>query len=282
MTTIAAFFDLDGTIMPASSLERRYLGYLAWRGDLKRRQWLRAAARMLPLALRANRSWETRDAGEAEWPVLAANNKAYLTGVPCWTIRAFCAWLRQYPVALLPDARRRMAWHIEQGHAVFLVTGTLAPLAEAIARVIHPTVEALATQIESANEHCTGNVTGRAMAGIEKSRAMARLAATRHWHLQNCFAYGDSWADRWMLARVGHAVAVNPSAKLAKLAQQNGWPIARWPQEPAPAKQNAFAPADARFLQRLQETAQRNGYAAQVLRGPAQPGKEAHGIHTAG
>jgi len=260
--TIAAFFDLDGTVLPEPSLERRYLQYLAWRGESPRTGWLRAALRMVPLALRAHRSWETRDAGEAEWAVLTANNKAYLAGVPCETLPRFCSWLEQYPLPLLPDARRRMAWHIAQGHAVCLVTGSPAPLAEAVARQIHPTVEVLATKLEAASDHWTGNTLGPAMAGITKSRAIAQLAAARRWHLLNCFAYGNSWADRWMLGRVGHAVAVNPSRKLENLARKYGWPIARWNEAlAAPASTEPESGADARFLKRLHETAKRNGYA---------------------
>ena len=275
--TTAAFFDLDGTILPAPSLERRFLRYLAWRGDLRALGWLRAAARALPLAVRANWSWETRDAGEAEWAVLAANNKAYLRNVPCWTMRAFCAWLERYPLPLLADARRRATWHLEQGHPVLLVTGSPAPLAAAVAREIHPRIEVLATQLECADGRWTGTVSGPAMAGITKARAIARLAAQRRWHLQNCFAYGDSWADRWMLARVGHPIAVNPSKRLERHARENGWPIARWQRE-APAAQTpqpvptaaalrdaVSMAADDRFVEALRSAARRNGLVVTAL-----------------
>ncbi len=280
--TIAAFFDLDGTVLAAPSLERRYLRYLNWRGDLNLGNWLRAAVRMVPLAVRANWSWETRDAGEAEWAVMAANNKAYLAGVPCWTLDTFCAWLRRYPIPLLPDALRRIGWHLEQGHAVVFVTGAPEPLARTIAQEIHPGIEVLATQLESSGDCWTGNVVNRAMAGIEKSRAVARLAAARRWHLQLCFAYGDSWADRWLLARVGHAIAVNPCRKLEKRARQERWPVTRWPQAPPAA--NRILPLEAQrndFVERLRQSAKQQGYALSFLsKHPTQALEETHGLHS--
>ncbi len=289
--TIAAFFDLDGTLLPAPSIERRYLRYLRWRGDLRTLGWLRTAARMIPLALRANWSWETRDAGEAEFAVLAANNKAYLRGVPCWTMRSFCAWLERYPLPLLCDARRRIAWHAEQGHAIVIVTGAPAPLANAVAQELHAGAEVLATQLESANDRWTGRVGGPAMAGITKARAIAQLAHQRHWHLQECFAYGDSWADRWMLQRVGHAIAVNPDGKLERLARENRWPVARWSRQPASASASDAAARfhnEGQFIAKLREAAQRRGYRITAL--SPQPGdatnhpteitEEHNGLHT--
>lgn len=266
----AAFFDLDGTLLSAPSLERRYLQYLRWRGDLKLGQWFRAAFRMIPIALRAHWSWETRDAGEGEWAVMLSNNKAYLAGVPCWTMNAFSAWLQRYPTPLLADARRRVEWHIEQGHAVVLVTGAPAPLASALAREIHPAIQVLATGLESDQGHWTGRITGRAMTGIEKSRTIVRFAAAHHWHLQDCFAYGDSGSDRWMLRRVGHPVAVNPDRRLEKLAREEGWPVARWA---SVLQRKPIGHLATRkhfdFVERLRATAQKHGYALFLHSPPA-------------
>lgn len=263
--TIAAFFDLDGTLLPPPSLERRYLHHLKWRGDLRWRHWLRAALHILPLAVRANWSWETRDAGEGEWAVLAANNKAHLQGIPSGTMEAFCAWLKGYRLPVFPAARRRIEWHVEQGHKIFLATGAPAPLVQGIARALHPNLEILATTLGTAGGAFTGRVTGKAMAGIEKSRAIAWLAAHRRLTLNDCFAYGDSFADRWMLSRVGHPVAVNPCRALERLARKSGWPIARWSGNSPAGQCGHLPPAEARFVDRLRKAATQRGCSLTVF-----------------
>lgn len=282
---IAAFFDLDGTLVPAPSLERRYLRYLNWHGDLRWWRWLSTAARMLPLAVQASSSWETRDGGESEWAVVAANNKAYLDGVNCSTMSAFCGWLERYPVKLFHRAKRRMEWHAQQGHQIVVVSGTLAPLARAVVRDAFPSAHVLATELECRHSRWTGRVAGKAIAGIEKARAMARFAAERRLHLQNCFAYGDSWADRWMLGRTGHAVAVNPCKRLEKLARQNGWPITHWSEDTRAVADEQQVPNRDSFVERLREVARESGCTVTTISRSssvlaANSSQEPNGIHS--
>ena len=47
----------------------------------------------------------------------------------------------------------------------------------------------------------------------------------RIYDLGQCYAYSDSASDLPMLEAVGHPVAVNPDAKLERIAHHNGWPI---------------------------------------------------------
>ena len=48
--------------------------------------------------------------------------------------------------------------------------------------------------------------------------------------LGQCYAYSDSASDLPMLQAVGHPVAVNPDARLARHARSNGWPIVHFSQ----------------------------------------------------
>ena len=50
--------------------------------------------------------------------------------------------------------------------------------------------------------------------------------------LNRSFAYGNSAADRCMLARVGNPVAVNPSPALQRIARAAGWPVLTWDKNP--------------------------------------------------
>jgi 3-deoxy-D-manno-octulosonate 8-phosphate phosphatase KdsC-like HAD superfamily phosphatase len=51
------------------------------------------------------------------------------------------------------------------------------------------------------------------------------LADKENLDLTQCSAYSDSANDLPMLTTVGHPVAVNPDAKLKRIARENGWDI---------------------------------------------------------
>lgn len=222
---VAAFFDIDGTLLPRPSLERRFLRYLRWRGELATAQWARWLAVFLA------RAW--RDAVAA-----THGNKMHLAGVRVATLNAWLAFLRRHPLPFFLPALERLAWHISQGHRVFLVSGTLCPLAQAVAEAVQgilqsrlgsPVVLAVvATDLEVREGRFTGRVTGPAICGPGKARAVTMLATEHNLDLTSSSAYGDCYLDRWMLGCVGHPSAVSPSLRLALLAQRRRWPVLRW------------------------------------------------------
>ena len=225
---IGAFFDIDGTLLGPPSLERRFLRYLRWRGALSAAHWARWLGRFL------------RRAG-SDWIAATEGNKAHLAGLPVATVGAFTASLHRWPLKFFPEALQRLEWHAVQGHAIFLVSGTLAPLAELVARQLLLLVIPCATRLEMVGDRWTGEVVGEAVSGPGKARGVERLTAEHHVDLARSYAYGDSWNDRWMLERVGYPAAVNPGARLARLARQRGWPVLRWGEANSP--EQSAAPA---------------------------------------
>jgi putative phosphoserine phosphatase / 1-acylglycerol-3-phosphate O-acyltransferase len=238
---VAAFFDLDGTLLAAPSLERRFFRTLRYRRAIRLRNlflWLGEAMRLAPRGIAA----------------IAQANKMYLRGVRVIegesrsdrTVPSLGFGAQEIhgngrariPIpAFFPEAIHRVAWHASQGHAIVLVSGTLEPLAEAAARALERQVagrriaaeiHVIATRLEEAAGSWTGRLSGPAMFGEEKARAMKRLALNWGIHLAASYAYGDAAHDRWMLAEVGRPAAVNPSQELARIARLQGWPELRW------------------------------------------------------
>ena len=134
-------------------------------------------------------------------------------------------------------AVEKLAWHAAQGHAIFLVSGTLEPLAREVAlaltirvavRGTAARIGVCATRLEEANGRWTGRVLGEAMFGEAKKRAIERLARENRLDLARCYAYADGWSDRWMLEAVGGPSAVNPDEELHRLARRKDWPIFWW------------------------------------------------------
>jgi HAD superfamily hydrolase (TIGR01490 family) len=220
---IAAFFDIDGTLLAGPTLERRYLRFLRGRGDVGIIHWGRTALH-LPLLLARS----LREGKSAEWSVLAAENKMYLRGVPCWTMRLFCGWLNRYPLGLFPLGRQQVRWHLAQGHRVFLISGAPAPMVRVAAQEFGSEVHGIGTELVCRAGRWTGEILGQAMVGPAKARCVQRLAAEHQFDLLSCYAYGDSFADRWLLAQVGQRVAVNPTRPLQTYAAARNWLQVAW------------------------------------------------------
>ncbi len=61
-----------------------------------------------------------------------------------------------------------------------------------------------------------------------KATAIRELAEREGFDLTACYAYSDSESDLPMLETVGHPVAVNPDATLARIARERGWDVLRF------------------------------------------------------
>jgi HAD superfamily hydrolase (TIGR01490 family) len=217
VSRVAAFFDIDGTLLPLPSLERRFVAELRDErlipaGNYLR--WLGTAIRLAPRGILHS----------------IHGNKAHLRNVP---VRAIS--FRQ--LSLFPGAIRRVAWHASQGHSVILVSGTLDFLAQQVAlaltlrlamRGVTARIGVSATCAERIGGCYTGRITGAANFAEEKMNAIHRIARENSFDLTRCFAYSDTAHDRWMLGAVGRPAAVNPSPELRRIALLRHWPILDW------------------------------------------------------
>lgn len=222
-SVIGAFFDLDGTLLPPPSLERRFLRFLHWRKELTASRRVRWVSRFL--------------ASVGENPLAATHgNKAYYAGLSIHTMDAWLDFLRRHPPPFSPRAIERLSWHALQHHRIFIVSGTLRPLAEAAMSQIAPHLERIsghpleicATELETRANKFTGEILGEPICAAGKFRAIETLASRHSLDLSRSFAYGDSLLDRYILAAVGHPFAVNPSPLLSMYARARKWPILNW------------------------------------------------------
>jgi phosphoserine phosphatase len=216
---VAAFFDLDGTLIPEPSLERRFFNELRRNHRIPRKNyldWVAEALRLLPKGFLA----------------VQYANKRYLAG-----IHRDLVFRHMESILFFEEGIARIAWHAGLGHEIVLLSGTLEPLAALAGSALECELEArglqiwprvCATRLEERRGYWTGDVAGEALYGSAKARALEALAKQERFDLRECHAYGNGLLDRHFLCAVGHANAVNPGKDFAALANHKNWPIWHW------------------------------------------------------
>lgn len=222
---VAAFFDLDGTLIAPPSLELRFFAGLRRRHAIPIGNYFLWLARTAWLAPRGMQ-------------MMRHANKMYLRGIH--SAANDCCEAGQPRLAVprfFPEGVDQVASHAQRGHAIVLVSGTLAPLAQEMAlalavglavRGIAASVAVCATQLEENMGRWTGRIVGDALFGRTKAQAVRHMALDMGFELADSYAYGDSVSDRWMLEAVGHAAVVNPTWRMERLARRRGWAVLTW------------------------------------------------------
>ena len=212
---IGAFFDLDGTLLAAPSVERRFIFYLLTRGLFRPAQFARCAERFITNIARNRRA-------------AMGANKAYFSGMSTRCAENWSRQLASRPVKLFSDGLRQLAFHFAEGHRIFLITGAPAPLAELVVSYFSVPLTIIGTQLEVRDGLWTGEIAGEHVCGTAKQRAIVQLAAAHNLDLARSFAYGDSVSDLPMLETVGYPAAVNPSRNLERAARARNWRVLHW------------------------------------------------------
>jgi HAD superfamily hydrolase (TIGR01490 family) len=121
------------------------------------------------------------------------------------------------------EALDLIAHHRMLGHQIIIISSSGTDVVEPIGERLGADL-AIGTQVGIEDGKYTGEILFYAY-GPGKAEAMRSLAAERGYDLDECYAYSDSFTDVPMLEAVGHPVAVNPDTELRKLAVENHWPI---------------------------------------------------------
>jgi HAD superfamily hydrolase (TIGR01490 family) len=207
-----AIFDIDGTLVRGSS-ERLFWRYLATRGRLSPRQigaYLLFLVRYLPTG-----GIHT-----------LKKNKAYLSGLRTAEVAELATEFvaTRLMRELFEPAVQRLKQHVLRGDVVVLLSGTLDPIARALAnrfgvRHVCATVCSERNGVYLAQPPET-HPFGPAKLTLAKQHA-AELGAD----LNQASAYGDSHQDLFLLQAVSEPIAVSPDARLLDVALANDWEI---------------------------------------------------------
>jgi HAD superfamily hydrolase (TIGR01490 family) len=217
--TVAAFFDLDRTLISGSS------GFY----------WARAAAgaglisrRRLAGDALENVRFRLRGSTDAGTEKVKARVGTILRDRP---VRDFARLGPQVLAGVLPRLYPQMleiAWaHQDAGRRVYIATAASQETGEMVAHVLGFD-GAIGTRFEERDGVYTGRLNGPMAYREGKAQLVRELAAEEDIDLARSFAYSDSESDLPFLEAVGHPVVVNPDAELLRIARERDWDVLRF------------------------------------------------------
>ena len=215
-TIVAAFFDLDKTIISRSSTLA--FGPSFYRhGLITRGEAIRTAFAQLVFRIAG--------ADHQRMERIRGQVSDLCRGWQAEQVRDIVS--RHLHDTILPlvyaDARRLIAAHGSAGQDVVIVSTSGMEMVGPIGDLLGAS-EVIATRMVVADGCYTGEMELWAY-GEAKACQVRELAARRGYQLQDCYAYSDSVTDLPMLEAVGHPRAVNPDRALRKIAIQRQWPV---------------------------------------------------------
>lgn len=214
--TIAAFFDLDKTILARSSsfafAKPFYREGLIGRSDVIRS----AYAQFVFLASGADHQ---------QMETMREYMSKLVTGWDVDKVQSIVGETLDDIVdpMVYQEAVDLIAQHKAAGHDVIIISSSGTDIVEPIGERLGADL-AIGTQVGIEEGQYTGEILFYAY-GEGKADAMRTLAAERGYDLAQSYAYSDSQTDIPMLEAVGHPIAVNPDSELRAVATERDWPI---------------------------------------------------------
>jgi len=212
--SIAAFFDVDGTVLAKNS-GPLYLKFLLEEGrigkvDLLRGMWWFALYKLNRLDWeRVSEKWASSTAGESEADTIEECRRWYAEKV------------KRH---VRPEMIERMEEHRKDGHHVALLTAATIYLARPLGEDIG--VDGyICNRLEVEDGKFTGKLVRPACYGDGKVLHAEKYAEEKGIDISKSFFYTDSASDIPVLERVGNPIIVNPDPVLRLEARRKGWPI---------------------------------------------------------
>jgi len=213
---IAAFFDLDKTVIAKSSTLAFSRPFFQG-GLINRRGVLKSAYAQFVFA------FSGADADQVE------RMRAHLTAL-CegWDVAQVRSIVEEtlhdiVDPLVYAEAAELVNDHKASGHDVVVISASGEEIVTAIAQMIGAT-RSVGTRMVAVDGRYTGEIDFYCY-GENKATAIKQLATEHGYDLDACHAYTDSITDLPMLEAVGHPTVVNPDRGLRAVAAQRGWPV---------------------------------------------------------
>lgn len=224
--TVAAFFDLDKTILGTSST-LAFTKPLYEQGLIKRADVVQSAYHQFIFSIAGADHDQTEKMRQYLSTLVAGWEVETLNGIVKETLS------QQITPTVHAEAVELIEKHKSLGHTVVIVSASGSEIVKPVADLLGADYT-IATELEVFNGKYTGQI-GFYAYGDNKASAIKEFADERGCDLANSFAYSDSITDLPMLEVVGHPTVVNPDSGLKEVAMDRSWPILRF-EKPAALK----------------------------------------------
>jgi HAD superfamily hydrolase (TIGR01490 family) len=213
----AAFFDLDGTLIPGSA--NIPLATAAFKAGM-------VAPHELARDLRNGVSFLVQGATDERSAAVRDRILAAVAGRPAAEVVALSgSFIPGLVDSITPALRTVLGEHAAAGRDRVVLSASPTEIVSRLADQAGLELGAGTTSEIDADGRYTGRLDGPFCYKEGKAEVLRAIAAERGYDLAASYAYSDSLSDLPMLEAVGHPVAVNPEPGLREVAEQRGWPI---------------------------------------------------------
>jgi HAD superfamily hydrolase (TIGR01490 family) len=218
-TARAAFFDVDGTLV-RTNIVHAFAFYAMNQGTIAGTAWKTAKTVLsIPLFLATDRV-NRKVFNELFYSYYEGQSEDRLETL---AEELFEDVLRP---AIFKGTTRLIEESRRAGCRIVLVTGALDFTVRHLAKHLEAD-DLIANRMRFVQGVATGRVVPPIIEGAHKALVIRDYCVKEGLALEKSFAYSDSFSDYPMLAVVGHPAAVNPDARLARVARAYEWPIIR-------------------------------------------------------
>ncbi len=212
-----AVFDVDGTLLPGTSMEKMFLWELIRRGEIPWQNMAYFLSHGIYTLVRT-RSWD-----------VLKGSKLYLRGLSKQRVTHLAEWyFRRCIVGRL--SRRGMMevrHHRTRGFRILYLSGSPEFLIRCLQQQ-EPADYWLAAQPEVKQGMFTGALARPHPYGRQKKTYLLQLQHALDIDFSRSIVFANHHSDVHHMEMFGQAVAVNPTARLRQIARRRGWPIAIW------------------------------------------------------
>ncbi|MBN1923837.1 MAG: HAD family hydrolase [Nanoarchaeota archaeon] len=214
---VAAFFDLDGTIVRGVSSVR-------FSRFLIRRKILPIKLSVLKPTLKTVFNYfkgNIKEYMDGADDIMAASMKGLSKKVIELQAKQY---VRLELDKVYKKTLKAINEHKSKNHLLFLLSASFDELVKEFGKLLGFD-ESIGTRLETRKGVYTGVIKSPSMIGEDRAVIVKKLAKKYNVDLSKSFAYGDSFNDKEVLKIVGNPFVVNPDDFMRKTARKKNWKV---------------------------------------------------------